>query len=101
MRKVSEQLRPCWPKLADLMDASEHDLLADIWLGPFLIQAVHLSVCRLRRTGATSPPPAPHKTAQHEPDRASEQGSETPRRCRADLPERGLHHAPDRCGAVR
>ena len=27
-RKVSEQLRPRWPKLADLMDASEHDVLA-------------------------------------------------------------------------
>jgi len=26
--KVSEQLRPRWPKLADLMDASEHDVLA-------------------------------------------------------------------------
>ena len=27
-RKVAEQLRPRWPKLADLMDASEHDVLA-------------------------------------------------------------------------
>lgn len=27
-RKVSEQLRPRWPKLDDLMDASEHDVLA-------------------------------------------------------------------------
>ena len=26
--KVSEQLRPRWPKLAELMDASEHDVLA-------------------------------------------------------------------------
>jgi len=26
--KVAEQLRPPWPKLADLMDASEHDVLA-------------------------------------------------------------------------
>ena len=26
--KVAEQLRPRWPKLADLMDASEHDVLA-------------------------------------------------------------------------
>ncbi len=27
-RKVAEQLPPRWPKLADLMDASEHDVLA-------------------------------------------------------------------------
>ncbi len=27
-RKVAEQLRPRWPRLADLMDASEHDVLA-------------------------------------------------------------------------
>jgi putative transposase len=27
-RKVAEQLRPRWPKRHDLMDASEHDLLA-------------------------------------------------------------------------
>jgi putative transposase len=27
-RKVAEQLRPRWPKLADLMHASEHDVLA-------------------------------------------------------------------------
>jgi len=27
-RKVAEQLRPRWPKLADLMDDSEHDVLA-------------------------------------------------------------------------
>ena len=27
-RKISEQLRPRWPKLADLMNASEHDVLA-------------------------------------------------------------------------
>ena len=27
-RKVSEQMRPRWPRLADLMDASEHDVLA-------------------------------------------------------------------------
>lgn len=29
-RKVAEQLRPRWPKLADLMHASEHDVLAYI-----------------------------------------------------------------------
>jgi len=63
MRKVSEQLRPCWPKLADLMDASKHDLLANIGLRPFLIQTVHLSVCRLRRTGPTSP--RQHRTKLH------------------------------------
>lgn len=27
-RKVAEQFRPRWPKLAVLMDASEHDVLA-------------------------------------------------------------------------
>ncbi|QEW18474.1 Transposase [Marinibacterium anthonyi] len=29
-RKVAEQLRPRWPKLADLMEASEHDVQADM-----------------------------------------------------------------------
>ncbi len=27
-QRVADQLRPRWPKLADLMDASEHDVLA-------------------------------------------------------------------------
>ena len=27
-RKVADQLRSCWPKLAELMDNSEHDVLA-------------------------------------------------------------------------
>ena len=45
-RKVAEQLRPRWPKLADLMDASEHDVLA------------YMSFPRQHR----------HQTAQHEPD---------------------------------
>lgn len=29
-RKVAEQLRPRWPKLADLMETSEHDALASM-----------------------------------------------------------------------
>jgi transposase-like protein len=44
-RKVAEQLRPRWPKLADLMDASEHDVLAYNVL----------------------PTPAPHQAALHNP----------------------------------
>ena len=52
--KVAEQLRPRWPELADLMDASEHDVLAYIGLRPFLPQTVHRTACRLRRTGANS-----------------------------------------------
>jgi putative transposase len=52
--RVAEQLRPRWPKLADLMDASEHDVLAGNGLRPFLPQTVHRTVCRLRRTGANS-----------------------------------------------
>ncbi len=53
-QRVADQLRPRWPKLADLMDASEHDVLAYIGLRPFLPQTVHRTVCRLRRTGANS-----------------------------------------------
>jgi transposase-like protein len=51
-RKVAEQLRPRWPKLADLMDASQHDVLACTGLHPFLPQTVRRTVCRLQRAGA-------------------------------------------------
>ena len=81
-RKVSEQLRPRWPKLADLMDASEHDVLACIGLRPFLPQTVHWTVCRLRRTGANSPASTATRAALQEPDRAAEQGGEAARRRR-------------------
>jgi len=53
-RRVADQLRARWPKLAELMDDSEHDVLADIGLRPFLPRTVHRTVCRLRRTGANS-----------------------------------------------
>ena len=45
-RKVSQQLRPRWPKLADLMDASEHDVVAYLGLRPFLPHTVHRTICR-------------------------------------------------------
>lgn len=53
-RTVPEQLRPRWPKPADLMDTSAHDVLAYMGLRPFLPQTVHRTVCRLPRTGANS-----------------------------------------------
>ena len=100
-RKVSEQLRPRWPKLADLMDASEHDVLAYIGLRPFLPQTVRWTVCRALRGPARTPAPAQDQAAQHQPDRAPEQRGQAPRRRCRDLPERGIDHAPDRCSAVR
>jgi len=59
-RKVADQLRPRWPKVAELMDNSEHDVL-----GLYVL-----------------PAPASHQAAQHKPHRAPEQRSEAPRRCR-------------------
>jgi len=53
-RRVADQLRSRWPKLAELMDESEHDVLAYIGLRPFLPRTVHWTVRRLRRTGANS-----------------------------------------------
>jgi len=53
-RHVADQLRGRWPKLAELMDESEHDVLAYIGLRPFLPRTVHWTVRRLRRTGANS-----------------------------------------------
>ena len=45
---------------------------------------------RGRRAGLHGlPGPAPHQAAQHQPDRAPEQGGQAPRRCRRDLPQRG------------
>jgi hypothetical protein len=38
-RKVAGQLRPRWIRLADLVDASAHDVLACIRLRPFLPRA--------------------------------------------------------------
>ena len=78
-RHVAERLRTRWPKLADLMDASEHDVLAYM----------------------AFPRQAPHHVAQREPDRAPEQRGEASRRCRRDLSERGVHHASHRCRALR
>ncbi|MCW3783987.1 hypothetical protein OM960_20845, partial [Defluviimonas sp. CAU 1641] len=40
-RKVAEQLRPRWPKLADLMDASEHDVLAYMSLARRIAVILH------------------------------------------------------------
>ena len=48
-RHVADQLRPRWPKLAALMDDSEHDVLG-----------LH-----------SLPGPAPHQTAQHQPARSA------------------------------
>ena len=73
-RHVADQLRPRWPKLAALMDDSEHDVLAYMTF------------------------PAQHRTKLHsdQPAGAPEQGGQTPRRCRRHLPQRGQHHPADR-----
>ena len=55
-RRLADRLRPRWPKLADLIDASEHDVLAYL----------ALPVPRSRRDQAG-------QAAQHEPARAAEQ----------------------------
>jgi len=76
-RHVADQLRPRWPKLAALMDDSEHDVLAH-----------------------GLPGAAPNQAPQNQPARATEQGGQTPRRCRRHLPERGQRHPIDRCCPV-
>jgi putative transposase len=72
--KVAEQLPPRWPKRADLMDTSEHDVLAYM----------------------SFPPPTPDQAAQHEPDRAPEQGGEAALRCRraSGIPSERLQECP-------
>ena len=47
-RKVADQLRPRWPKLAELVDNSEHDVLAYMGLRPFLPWSVHWTAHHLR-----------------------------------------------------
>ena len=70
---------PRWPKLAAFMDDSEHDVLAYMDF------------------------PAQHRTKlhSHQPAGTSEQGGQAPRRCRRHLPQRAVHHPPDRCRPAR
>lgn len=69
-RHVADQLRGRWPKLADLMDDSEHELLAYM----------------------AFPRQHPHQAAFDKSERTIEQGGPVPgRRCR-HLPERSVHH---------
>ena len=73
-RRVADQLRARWPKLADLMDASKADVLA------YMIF------------------PAQHRTKLHStnPGRAHQQGGQAPLRRRRHLPQRGRNHPTGR-----
>ena len=90
-RKVAEQLRPRWPKLADLMDASENDVLA------------YMSFPRQHRTKlhSTNPIERLNKEVKRRADVAGVRAILRTGRRVALTPERGLHHAPDRCRALR
>ena len=78
-QRVADQLSPRWPKLADLMDASEHDVLAYMAF------------------------PRQHRTKLHSTNPIERLDKEVKRlrRRRGDLPQRGIYHASDRRSAVR
>src|SRR5690348_1820336 len=78
-RHVADQLRPRWPKLAALMDDSEHDVLAYMTF------------------------PSQHRTKLHStnPLERLNKGSKATGRRRRHLPERGQYHPADRCGPAR
>ena len=85
-RHVADQLRPRWPKLAALMDDSEHDVLAYMAF------------------------PGQHRTKLHSTNPLERLNKEVKRRARAcpgegrgrlHLPERGQYHPADRRRAAR
>jgi hypothetical protein len=90
-RKVAEQLRPRWPRLADLMDASEHDVLA------------YMSFPRQHRTKlhSTNPIERLNKDVKRRADVVGVRAFLRTDGNHALTPERRLHHAPDRRRAVR
>jgi len=79
LRHVADQLRPKWPKLAAL-----HRQQRD--RSPVL--------SRLSRA-------TPQQIAQRQPARTAQQGGQTPRRCRRDLPQRSRDHPADRRRVAR
>jgi transposase-like protein len=85
-RHVADQLRPRWPKLAALMDDSEHDVLAYMAF------------------------PGQHRTKLHSTNPLEQLNKEVKRRARAcpgegrgrrHLPEQGQYHPADRRRAAR
>src|SRR5215207_5943382 len=73
-RHVADLLRPRWPKLAALMDDSEHDVLAYMTFSP------------------------QHRTKLHSPNPLERLNKEVKRR--ADVVGIGQHHPANRCRAV-
>ncbi len=82
--RVADQVRPRWPKLADLMDASKHDVLA------------YMAFPRQHRTKLHSINPI--ERLNKEVKRRADVVGIFPNR---DLPERGLDPASDRGRALR
>ena len=78
-RHVADQLRPRWPKLAALMDESEHDVLAYMTF------------------------PAQHRTKLHSTNPLERLNKEVKRRADVvgHLPERAQHYPTDRRGPTR
>ena len=76
-RHVAEQLRARWPRLADLMDASEHDVLASMAF------------------------PRQHRTKLHSTNPIARLNKKARRRADVALPEQAFDPVPDRGRAVR
>jgi transposase-like protein len=79
LRHVADQLRPKWPKLAAFIDDSETEVLSYLDF------------------------PEPHRSKLHStnPLERLNKGSQTPRRRRRHLPQRGCDRSADRRGVAR
>ncbi len=82
-RQVADSFRPCWPRLAALLDEAEPDVLAYV-----AFPAAHWR------------PGAPW-ALEHQPAGAAQQGGQTPHRRGRDLPQPGGDDPPGRGAAGR